>query len=86
MYGSVLSEDESVSLISPVETLDAVKARHRLESRELVAKVTSLKKTATKGEKRKKKEVLQQCDDMEKELNERHTREIKVSNVKISFN
>ncbi|KAK9247899.1 hypothetical protein V1506DRAFT_512109 [Lipomyces tetrasporus] len=59
------------------ETLDEVLARHRKESRDLIATVTSLKKSATKGEKRKKKEVLAKCEQIEKDLKARHEAELR---------
>ncbi|KAK9368180.1 hypothetical protein V1509DRAFT_664708 [Lipomyces kononenkoae] len=58
------------------ETLVEILARHRKESRDLIATVTSLKKSATKGEKRKKKEVIARCEQMEKDLKTRHEAEL----------
>ncbi|KAK7207720.1 hypothetical protein BZA70DRAFT_272049 [Myxozyma melibiosi] len=58
------------------ETYEELQARHRKEQRELVATVTSLKKSATKGEKRKKKEVLAKCEQMERDLAARHFAEV----------
>lgn len=51
-------------------------ARHRKEVRDLTATVTGLKKSATKGEKKKKKEILQQVEIMERDQKERHKREL----------
>lgn len=54
-------------------------ARHRKEQRELVNTTTNMKKQATKGEKRKKKEILKQIEDMEAALKEKHRSELEVS-------
>ncbi|KAI9287444.1 hypothetical protein BC943DRAFT_319802 [Umbelopsis sp. AD052] len=59
------------------ETLDEMLTRHRKEIRQLNAETTALKKTATKGEKKKKKEVLTQIAVMESEMNKRHEEELK---------
>jgi OTU domain-containing protein 6 len=53
-------------------------ARHRKEIKELTAKTTAMKKQATQGEKKKKKEILKQIETMESELKENHERELKV--------
>src|SRR5437762_13539373 len=57
--------------------LESLLARHKREQKALVSKVTSLKKSVTKGEKSKRKEVLIEVDRLEKELKERHERELK---------
>ncbi|KAG2187345.1 hypothetical protein INT44_005031 [Umbelopsis vinacea] len=59
------------------ETLDEMLTRHRKEIRQLNAETTALKKTATKGEKKKKKEVLTQIAVMESEMNKRHEEELR---------
>jgi OTU domain-containing protein 6 len=59
------------------ETLDEILVRHRKEIRQLNAETTALKKTATKGEKKKKKEVLAQIAQMESEMNKKHEEELK---------
>lgn len=59
------------------ETLDEILVRHRKEIRQLNADTTALKKTATKGEKKKKKEVLAQIAQMESDMNKRHEEELK---------
>jgi OTU domain-containing protein 6 len=53
-------------------------ARHRKEIKELTAKTTAMKKQATQGEKKKKKEILKQIETMESELKENRERELKV--------
>jgi OTU domain-containing protein 6 len=59
------------------ETLDEILVRHRKEIRQLNAETTALKKTATKGEKKKKKEVFAQIAQMESEMNKKHEEELK---------
>lgn len=58
------------------ETEDEIIARHRKEVKELVAKTTGMKKQATKGEKKKKKEIQKEIDQLEKELKQRHEVEL----------
>lgn len=63
------------------ETEDEMVSRHRKEQRDLVSATTSMKKQATKGEKRKKKEILKQIETMEAELKEKQAKELKVSDM-----
>jgi OTU domain-containing protein 6 len=58
------------------ENIESLLARHKREQKALVAQITSLKKTVTKGEKSKRKEVLAEVDRLEKELKDRHQREL----------
>lgn len=59
------------------EDLESLLARHKKEQKTLVSQITSLKKTVTKGEKAKRKEVLVEVDRLEKELKERHQQELR---------
>ncbi|KAK3810374.1 MAG: hypothetical protein J3Q66DRAFT_65969 [Benniella sp.] len=59
------------------ETLEELRARHKKEQRELTAKVTALKKTATKGDKKKKKEVNEEIAQLEHAQSLQHEREEK---------
>jgi OTU domain-containing protein 6 len=59
------------------EDLDSLLARQKKEQKALVSQITSLKKTVTKGEKSKRKEVLAEVQRLEDELKERHQRELK---------
>ncbi|KAJ2754224.1 OTU protein [Coemansia pectinata] len=61
---------------TPEITLEELELRHRKESKELLAKVTALKKTVSKGDKRKKKEVAADIATLESELSERHAAEL----------
>jgi OTU domain-containing protein 6 len=58
------------------QDLEALLARHKKEQKTLTAHVTSLKKSVTKGEKAKRKEVLSEVQRLEQELKERHQQEL----------
>uniref|UniRef100_A0A1I7TPH5 OTU domain-containing protein n=2 Tax=Caenorhabditis tropicalis TaxID=1561998 RepID=A0A1I7TPH5_9PELO len=51
-------------------------SRHRKEKKELRAKILGLKKSAKSGNKQKQKETNQECEKLEKELEERHRQEL----------
>lgn len=55
--------------------MEEVLARHRKEVKELTATVTGLKKQA-KADKKKKKEITKQIEDLETELKRRHEAEL----------
>lgn len=74
---SVDNESAANSSAESNETVDEILVRHRKEIRQLNAETTALKKTATKGEKKKKKEILAQIAQMEFDLNKRHEEELK---------
>jgi OTU domain-containing protein 6 len=59
------------------DDLESLLARHKREQKALVSQITSLKKTVTKGEKSKRKEILLEVERLEKELKERHENELK---------
>ena len=59
------------------DALESVLTRHKREQKALVSQITSLKKTVTKGEKYKRKEVLLEVERLEKELKECHESELK---------
>ncbi|KAH7082808.1 hypothetical protein BKA63DRAFT_138374 [Paraphoma chrysanthemicola] len=59
------------------ETLEALQARHRKEQRDLVSRITQKKKQASK---KTRKGVNDECERLERELNEKHEREIKALN------
>ena len=50
---------------------------------QLQAKIQSLKKTATKGDKKKKKEVTEEIAKLEASLDEKHQREILELNTEV---
>jgi len=58
-----------------MEDLESLEARHKKERRELVAHVTSLKKSISKGEKAKRKEVLAEVEKLETALKKKHEAE-----------
>ena len=55
------------------ETMEQVQARHRKEQRDLVSRITSKKKNATK---KTRKGVNDECAELERQLKERHATEI----------
>lgn len=55
--------------------MEELEARHRRERKELIATVTGLKKSVTKGEKQKKKQVQAEVALLEHELETRHEKE-----------
>lgn len=55
--------------------MEELLARHRKEKKDLAGELTTLKKQVS-GDKKKKKEVTKQCEDKERELKERHQKEI----------
>lgn len=59
------------------ETLEALQARHRKEQRDLVSRTTQKKKQASK---KTRKGVNDECEQLERELKERHARELAVLN------
>jgi OTU domain-containing protein 6 len=59
--------------IDPPENIEALQARHRKEQRDLVARTTQKKKSATK---KTRKGVNDECDRLEQELKERQAQEV----------
>jgi len=55
---------------------DKLLQKHRNEKRELQAEIQKLKHSVPKGDKKKKKEVTEKIQSMEKDLEERHRREL----------
>lgn len=56
---------------------EALSQRHKQEKRDLQATIQGLKKTATKGDKKKKKEVQEQISKLEADLLAKHDAELK---------
>lgn len=57
--------------------IDDVLKRHRQEKKDLQAKIQSLKKSVPKGDKKKKKELTDEIAQLEKDLEDKHSRELK---------
>ncbi|KAK3834943.1 MAG: hypothetical protein JOS17DRAFT_738233 [Linnemannia elongata] len=70
-------QQQEETVVAATETLEELRARHKKEQRDLTAKVTALKKTATKGDKKKKKEVLAEVAQLEHSLNQQQDNEEK---------
>ncbi|KAF9971388.1 OTU domain-containing protein 6B [Actinomortierella ambigua] len=73
---------EATTEAQAIESWDDLQARHRKELKDLQAKITALKKTATKGDKKKKKEVLAEVAQLEKDISLRHKKEEKEARAK----
>ena len=56
---------------------EALAKRHRKEKKDLQAKIQHIKKSASKGDKKKKKEVSDEITRLENEMKSRHEEEIK---------
>ncbi|XP_018327750.1 deubiquitinase OTUD6B [Agrilus planipennis] len=56
--------------------LEEIRNRHRVEKKELQSKIQSLKKTTSKGDKKKKKEVADMIAQLEKDLENKQAEEI----------
>ncbi|CAB4434281.1 unnamed protein product [Rhizophagus irregularis] len=62
---------------SIAETFEELTLRHKKELKELTAKITALKKTATKGDKKRKKEVQNDIAKLETEFRKRQEEEVR---------
>ncbi|RHZ45626.1 hypothetical protein Glove_668g18 [Diversispora epigaea] len=60
------------------ETLEEITLRHKKELKELNSQITALKKTATKGDKKRKKEVQIEVEKLEKEFRSRQQNELEL--------
>lgn len=65
--------DKSLENLSLDEDLST---RHKKERKELQAKIQALKKTAGKGDKKKKKEILEEIARLESDLDKKHADEL----------
>jgi len=67
--------------------MDILLKTHRKEKKELQAKIQAMKKTATKGDKKKKKEVTEEIAKLESNLEQKHQTELLELNTnKMSLN
>lgn len=74
IYFATMSDlDKSLDNLTIDEDLSA---RHKKERKELQAKIQALKKTAGKGDKKKKKEVLEEIARLESDLDKKHADEL----------
>ncbi|KAF2816735.1 OTU-like cysteine protease [Mytilinidion resinicola] len=68
--------------MDPPETLEALQIRHRKEQRDLQARITQKKKSASK---KTRKGVNDECATLESELKERHSQELAALNSENGF-
>lgn len=73
-----MSSDNNMGALDLAETEDQLRMRHKKEQKEFIATSTAMKKQATKGEKKKRKEINKQIETMEKEMKLRHQDELNV--------
>lgn len=73
--------EQNVENISLDEDIDV---RHKKERKELQSKIQALKKTAGKGDKKKKKEVLEEIARLEANLDQKHADELKQAENKVN--
>ncbi|XP_055371246.1 deubiquitinase OTUD6B [Condylostylus longicornis] len=59
---------------------NTITLRHRKEKKELQSKIQSLKKSASKGDKKKRKEILDEIAKIESDLAKRHSDELNTVN------
>lgn len=71
-----IEKDEPVQPPGDDDDEETLQARHRKEKKDLQAKVQALKKSATKGDKKKKKEVAEEIAKLESEMETRHKSEL----------
>lgn len=63
--------------IENISLNESIESRQKKERKELQAKIQALKKTAGKGDKKKKKEVLEEIARLEADLEIKHANEVK---------
>jgi len=61
-----------------VETKDEILQRHRNEKKDLQCKIQSMKKSVTKGDRKKKKEIAEQTAVIEAKLKQKHLEELNI--------
>lgn len=71
-----MSDSELNDGIDNIDLIDDISARHKNERKHLQAQVQALKKTAGKGDKKKKKEILEEIAKLETDLDRRHEIEL----------
>lgn len=71
-----MSDAEISKGLNNVSIEDDLTARHKKERKELQAKIQALKKTAGKGDKKKKKEVAEEIVRLESDLDRKHNEEL----------
>jgi OTU domain-containing protein 6 len=71
-----MSDLEDIPAETPLSPDEAIIRRHRREKKELQGKILALKKTVTKNDKKKKKELAEEIAKMEEDLETRHKAEL----------
>lgn len=76
-----MSDSEINESLNDLGISDDISARHKKERKNMLAQIQSLKKTAGKGDKKKKKEVLEEIARLEADLDRRHEEELASANA-----
>jgi hypothetical protein len=71
------TEEIETDIAQITETFEELTLRHKKELKEFTAKTTALKKTATKGDKKRKKEVQNEIAKLETEFRKKQEEEVK---------
>lgn len=71
-----MSESELNDAVNSIDLNDDISVRHKKERKNLQAQIQALKKTAGKGDKKKKKEVLEEIAKLEFDLDRKHEHEL----------
>ena len=88
MFAPVNTQDPSVidetnSSSTPIEeSYDDLISRHKNERKQLMSRITALKKSVTKRNKKRKKEIQSEVAKLESDLQKRHEQEIKEHQIK----
>ncbi|CAG8591088.1 2707_t:CDS:1, partial [Acaulospora morrowiae] len=63
-----MAESKEIDTESFSKTIEEISLRHKKELKELNCQITSLRKTVTKGDKKRKKEVQNEIKKLEEDL------------------
>lgn len=81
-----MSDAELSKGLNNINIDDDLATRHKKERKELQAKIQALKKTAGKGDKKKKKEISEEIARLESDLDRRHDEELSAMAISRSHN
>jgi len=73
----MIAEETETFKSDITETFEELTLRHKKELKDLTAKITALKKTATKGDKKRKKEVQNNIAKLEADCRKRQEEEVR---------
>lgn len=77
MDANISVQDQPIEdSLSNLNLEEEINARHKKEQKELHCKIQALKKSAGKGDKKKKKEIIEQIAQLEIDIDKRHVEEL----------